>query len=61
MIIKAGEKLSIKELIQRLGIGEATWKRNKKDILLALEDVCTYEAIYSRKQSKLSFFNRLRV
>lgn len=49
MIIKAGEKLNTKELIQRIGISEGTWKNNKKDILLALEDVCTYEAIYSRK------------
>lgn len=49
MHVVKGEKLDTKELIKRIGIGEATWKRNKNDILLALANVCEYQTSYSRK------------
>ncbi len=49
MHISKGEKLATKELIKRIGISDKTWKTNKNDILIALSEVCDFEASYSRK------------
>ena len=49
------ERLETKELIKRMGIGEATWKRNNKDILIALADCCEYEVEYQGRKTIYHF------
>lgn len=57
MEIYAGDRLSTKDLIKKLGISEATWKRNRKDILKNLADSYVYEVEYEGRKTFYKFIS----
>ena len=57
MTVVKDERLNTKELIQKIGISEGTWKSNKKDILLAIADCCEYEVEYKGRATIYHFLS----
>lgn len=57
MTVVKDERLETKELIQKMGISDKTWKTNKKDILVALADSCEYEVEYKGRSTIYHFLN----
>lgn len=53
------DKLNTKEVQKRLGISDATWKRNRKDILTELSNIYEYEIKYEGRTTIYHFIKRV--
>lgn len=54
-----GERLNTKEVYQRLGISDKTWKKNRKDILIELGNIYEYEVEYEGRTTIYHFIKRV--
>lgn len=54
-----GERLNTKEVYQRLGISDKTWKKNRKDILTELSNIYEYEIEYEGRTTIYHFIKRV--